>query len=106
MLISFNKKTRKLIKKVSKKVAKELDVNKVTLTFGVNDSNGKMSFCFYSDENDSYADLKNCKKYLKKNSFESVLNSFLTNLSVEWVFGDVADFDRTLNSSCDCGGCK
>lgn len=100
MIVRFNKKTYKLIKKISKKVADKLEVDKVVLVFEI-DHDEKVHFYFETDEDDTYASLQISMNYFKYDSFNSILKFFMTNPNVEWALGNIED-----TCSCSCEECN
>lgn len=81
MYINFNKSLKKLIKKTSKKVAKILHVDDVSLV--IITENGSIELCFGSSIDDTYADLK--VSDTDNPRLEDIIENFIDNKSVEWM---------------------
>lgn len=89
MIIRFDKKTKKLIKKTSKRVAKRLGVEKATLCIvtdaQAHESKDVIGVCFETPVDDTYADLE----IPIHNWFDitEILENFMGNPNVEWSHG-------------------
>lgn len=89
MILRFNKKTKKLVKKVSKQVAKRLKVDEATLCIVTDEQancdskNSKINqLCFETNVDDTFAvlDVPTTKWF----DIIEVLEGFMKNKNVEW----------------------
>lgn len=81
MYISFDKELKKLVKRVSKFVAKALDVEVVDLVIITYDN--KIELCFGCSEDDTYADL--VIDDLDGLRLYEVMKNFINDDRVEWL---------------------
>ena len=83
MILRLDKETRKLIKKISKKVAKKLGVDETTICIGTeehNDGKGRAFVCFETEVDDVWADLS-LPDFCR---LEDILKEYMKNPKVEW----------------------
>ena len=85
MILRFNKETKKLVKEISKKVAKKLKVDKATLCIVMDAQNEDrgIGLCFETDVDDVWANLEISNT--KGIDIIEELNGFMKNKKVEWM---------------------
>lgn len=80
MLIRLNKETKKLIKKLCKRIAKKLETNECNLCIVSEDFSGKIELCFETEVDDTYADLRT-----NDDEMCHLLKTFMDNPHVEFM---------------------